>query len=235
MRMFRPGIFAAAVCAVLLVSALSGHSADRIVPVGNGAYTVGVPDGWRVNPNAPFGATMLVSENPGDEWALTCPLPNPALTAGQIIVLELTSLEKQGIKPRITASANATVDGRRAALVQFVAPLDDSEALLGVMQAITVDGHAIVMIATAPDKQFDAFMKNNAERVFASVKVRNFASDAAALERFRRSGLELREAYLADILGDEAGDPKARDAVEKYIEGLDDVFSIPELDVKKAG
>ena len=226
-------LFAAALLAALLFSAAAfGAEQKKLVPVAGGAYSVVVPDGWIADANAQYRAVML-SDKADSECALTLAAPNPILHSGQLISMELASLSKDGVDAEIIEGVMDKKDGMTRLRVHFAAPLDDSEALVGLMHLLTFEDCAIMMIATAPDSAFDAFVEE-AEEVMNSIRI-----DAAAIAENRDGyaavGVALKEDTIKELLGDNYGNPKMMEQIRDYIDSLEP-FEMPEEEtVEKAG
>ena len=225
--------FTASLLAALLFSAAAfGAEQEKIVLVAGGAYSVKVPGGWIADDNAQYQAVML-SDKADSECALTLAAPNPIMHSGQLIAMELASLSRDGVDAEIIEGVMDKKDGMTRLRVHFAAPLDDSEALVGLMHLVTVDGCAVMMIATAPDSAFDAFIQE-AEAVMDSIIVEP-AAIAENREEYADVGRALKEDTIKELLGDNYGKPEMLKQILDYIDSLEP-FDMPEEEVlEKAG
>lgn len=226
-------LLSAVVLAALTFSAACfGAEQTKIVPVGRGAYSVEAPDDWSGPPNAPY-LSVTLSDKLISKCALSLAAPNPVLHSGQLISMELATLSKGGVDAEIITGVMDRKNGMVRLRVHFAAPLDDKEALVGLMHVVTVGDFSIMMIATAPDSLFDAFIEK-AEAVMESIQV-----DVDELEKNRGEYVEIgdrwREDMLKELLGNNYRNIKMYERMVEYIDGIEP-FELPEeQEENKAG
>jgi hypothetical protein len=206
-------VFAAVLTAALLLSAAASGAEHEKILIAEGAYSVDTPAGWTSAADAKFGTVTLSA---GDSSALVLASPNPSLHAGQLVALQLAALSREGVDAEIIGGTMDKKNGLPRLAVQFVAPHDDKEALVGVMHVVTVDGFAVAMTATAPDSMFDAFAPL-AEAAMDSIEI-SPAAMAENREIYTGIARQFREGMVEKLLAAAGNSPDQR---QKIIDSID--------------
>lgn len=192
---------------------------DARTQLCDGIYSIEVPPGWKLTEAGPYRAAVL-HDAPESSCALVFAPPNPAVNANQLAAMEMVSLSMTLGGHRIVEAKLDEFKGYARMLVHFAAPLEDDNALVGLMQLIDVDGHVALATATAPDEKFDDFIAV-ALRVMESYEVDEDAMRAASPE-LREIGLRLKEDTIRELAG--GGDKEAENKRRIFDEAVREVM-----------